>query len=94
MQITEAFLAGYAGNTAKAYRRDLADWATHLNGDLLAALSCLGFGSLCVGSIMSEPRFGNPERGMDRTCIADRSRSLIVPSRGRRCLRIRNESSA
>lgn len=30
------------------------------NGDLLAALSSLGFGFITIGSIMPEPRFGNP----------------------------------
>lgn len=37
MNLTDAYLAGYAGNTAKAYRRDLADWSTFFTGELLAA---------------------------------------------------------
>lgn len=54
------------------------------NGDLLASLSCLGFGSICIGSIMPEPRYGNPfprlVRYRDRESIAD---SMGVPSKGR-----------
>jgi dihydroorotate dehydrogenase len=54
------------------------------NGDLLAALSCLGFGFICVGSIMPEPRFGNPfprlVRYRAKESIAD---SMGVPSKGR-----------
>jgi dihydroorotate dehydrogenase (fumarate)/dihydroorotate dehydrogenase len=54
------------------------------NGELLDSLSCLGFGFICVGSIMPEPRYGNPfprlVRYRDRESIAD---SMGVPSKGR-----------
>jgi dihydroorotate dehydrogenase (fumarate)/dihydroorotate dehydrogenase len=54
------------------------------NAELLGALSCLGFGFICVGSIMPEPRYGNPfprlVRYRDRESIAD---SMGVPSKGR-----------
>lgn len=54
------------------------------NCDLLDALSCLGFGFICVGSIMPQPRAGNPYprlvRYRDRESIAD---SMGVPSKGR-----------
>jgi dihydroorotate dehydrogenase (fumarate)/dihydroorotate dehydrogenase len=54
------------------------------NAELLEALSCLGFGFICVGSIMPEPRYGNPfprlVRYRDRQSIAD---SMGVPSKGR-----------
>jgi len=54
------------------------------NAELLGSLSCLGFGFICVGSIMPEPRYGNPYprlvRYLDRGSIAD---SMGVPSKGR-----------
>ena len=54
------------------------------NGDLLASLSCLGFGFICIGSIMPEPRVGNPFPRLVRykatESIAD---SMGVPSKGR-----------
>jgi dihydroorotate dehydrogenase len=54
------------------------------NGDLLAALSSLGFGFICIGSIMPELRDGNPfprlVRYRDSESIAD---SMGVPSKGR-----------
>jgi dihydroorotate dehydrogenase len=54
------------------------------NGDLLDSLSSLGFGFVCVGSIMPEPRYGNPfprlVRYRNRESIAD---SMGVPSKGR-----------
>jgi dihydroorotate dehydrogenase (fumarate)/dihydroorotate dehydrogenase len=54
------------------------------NGDLLDSLSCLGFGFICVGSIMPEPRAGNPlprlVRYREKESIAD---SMGVPSKGR-----------
>jgi dihydroorotate dehydrogenase len=54
------------------------------NADLLGSLSCLGFGFICVGSIMPEPRFGNPfprlVRYQEAEAIAD---SMGVPSLGR-----------
>jgi dihydroorotate dehydrogenase len=54
------------------------------NCELLDSLSCLGFGFICVGSIMPEPRYGNPfprlVRYRDRGSIAD---SMGVPSKGR-----------
>jgi dihydroorotate dehydrogenase len=54
------------------------------NADLLDALSCLGFGFVCVGSIMPEPRFGNPfprlVRYREAESMAD---SMGVPSKGR-----------
>jgi dihydroorotate dehydrogenase len=54
------------------------------NGDLLDALSCLGFGFVCVGSIMPEARYGNPfprlARYRQTQSIAD---SMGVPSKGR-----------
>lgn len=54
------------------------------NCDLLDALSCLGFGFLTVGSIMPEPRFGNPfprlVRYPETESLAD---SMGVPSKGR-----------
>lgn len=52
--------------------------------DLIESLSALGFGFLCVGSIMPSPRPGNlfPRvvRYTDRASLAD---SMGVPSRGR-----------
>ncbi len=54
------------------------------NCNLLDSLSCLGFGFLTVGSIMPEPRFGNPfprlVRYPDTESLAD---SMGVPSKGR-----------
>jgi dihydroorotate dehydrogenase len=54
------------------------------NAELLLALSRLGFGFICVGSIMPDPRYGNPfprlVRYRDRESIAD---SMGVPSKGR-----------
>jgi dihydroorotate dehydrogenase len=54
------------------------------NCELMAALSCLGFGSLTVGSIMPQPRPGNPYprlvRYPETESLAD---SMGVPSRGR-----------
>jgi dihydroorotate dehydrogenase len=54
------------------------------NGDLLDSLSSLGFGFICVGSIMPEPRYGNPfprlVRYRNGESIAD---SMGVPSKGR-----------
>ncbi len=54
------------------------------NCDLLEALSRLGFGFLTVGSIMPEPRFGNPFPRLVRyeqtESLAD---SMGVPSKGR-----------
>ncbi len=54
------------------------------NCDLLEALSRLGFGFLTVGSIMPEPRFGNPfprlVRYEETESLAD---SMGVPSKGR-----------
>ena len=54
------------------------------NCDLLAALSSLGFGFLTVGSIMPEPRVGNPYprlvRYLDTESLGD---SMGVPSKGR-----------
>jgi dihydroorotate dehydrogenase (fumarate)/dihydroorotate dehydrogenase len=54
------------------------------NGDLLDSLSSLGFGFICVGSIMPEPRYGNPFprllRYRNRESITD---SMGVPSKGR-----------
>jgi len=54
------------------------------DGDLIGALSCLGFGFVSVGSIMPEPRYGNPfpriVRWPEREAILD---SMGVPSRGR-----------
>jgi dihydroorotate dehydrogenase len=54
------------------------------DGDLIAALSCLGFGFVSVGSIMPEPRFGNPfpriARWPERESLLD---SMGVPSKGR-----------
>lgn len=53
------------------------------NAELLGALSSLGFGFICVGSIMPEPRYGNPfprlVRYPQRESIAD---SMGVPSKG------------
>lgn len=37
MSIIANYLAGYAGNTAKAYRRDLADFQAFFTGDVLTA---------------------------------------------------------
>lgn len=37
MDLIAAYLAGYTGNTAKAYRRDLADWTAFFTADLLSA---------------------------------------------------------
>jgi len=54
------------------------------DGDLIEALSCLGFGFVSVGSIMPEPRYGNPfpriVRWPEREAILD---SMGVPSKGR-----------
>ena len=54
------------------------------NAELLQSLSTLGFGFICVGSIMPEPRYGNPfprlVRQIEKESIAD---SMGVPSRGR-----------
>jgi dihydroorotate dehydrogenase len=54
------------------------------NAEIIDALSCLGFGFICVGSIMPEPRFGNP---FPRLVRLEETESLIdsmgVPSRGR-----------
>src|SRR5919198_662063 len=54
------------------------------NCDLLNSLSCLGFGFVTVGSIMPEPRFGNPfprlVRYPETKSLAD---SMGVPSKGR-----------
>jgi dihydroorotate dehydrogenase len=54
------------------------------NCDLLDALSCLGFGFVTVGSIMPEPRYGNPfprlVRYPETKSLAD---SMGVPSKGR-----------
>jgi dihydroorotate dehydrogenase (fumarate)/dihydroorotate dehydrogenase len=54
------------------------------NAELLEGLSCLGFGFICVGSIMPEARYGNlfPRlvRYRSRESIAD---SMGVPSKGR-----------
>ena len=54
------------------------------DGDLIEALSYLGFGFISVGSIMPEPRYGNPfpriVRWPEREAILD---SMGVPSRGR-----------
>jgi dihydroorotate dehydrogenase (fumarate)/dihydroorotate dehydrogenase len=53
------------------------------DGELVEALSCLGFGFVSVGSIMPEPRFGNPfprlVRWEEREALID---SMGVPSRG------------
>jgi dihydroorotate dehydrogenase len=54
------------------------------NAELLKSLGTLGFGFICVGSIMPEPRYGNPfprlVRYAERESIAD---SMGVPSKGR-----------
>jgi dihydroorotate dehydrogenase (fumarate)/dihydroorotate dehydrogenase len=54
------------------------------NCDLLPALSSLGFGFITVGSVMPEPRYGNPYprlvRYPDSGSLAD---SMGVPSKGR-----------
>ncbi len=54
------------------------------DGDLLDALSCLGFGFICIGSIMPEARYGNPfprlVRYRETESIVD---SMGVPSKGR-----------
>ena len=53
------------------------------NAELLGSLSSLGFGFICVGSIMPESRYGNPfprlVRYPERESIAD---SMGVPSKG------------
>jgi dihydroorotate dehydrogenase (fumarate)/dihydroorotate dehydrogenase len=53
------------------------------NCELIDALSCLGFGFLTVGSVMPEPRAGNPYprlvRYTDSKSLAD---AMGVPSRG------------
>jgi dihydroorotate dehydrogenase len=53
------------------------------NAELVGSLSALGFGFVCVGSIMPEPRYGNPfprlVRDVEKESIAD---SMGVPSRG------------
>jgi dihydroorotate dehydrogenase len=54
------------------------------NCELMGALSCLGFGFITVGSIMPQPRYGNPfprlVRYPDTQSLAD---AMGVPSRGR-----------
>ena len=54
------------------------------NAELIQSLSTLGFGFICVGSIMPEPRYGNPfprlVRHIEKESIAD---SMGVPSEGR-----------
>src|SRR5215467_5738677 len=54
------------------------------NCELVAALACFGFGFLTVGSIMPEPRYGNPfprlVRYPDTQSLAD---AMGVPSCGR-----------
>ena len=54
------------------------------NCELIASLSCLGFGFITVGSIMPQPRPGNPYPWLVRypqtESLAD---SMGVPSRGR-----------
>jgi dihydroorotate dehydrogenase len=54
------------------------------NCELIPSLACLGFGSLTVGSIMPQPRPGNPYprlvRYPETESLAD---SMGVPSRGR-----------
>jgi dihydroorotate dehydrogenase (fumarate)/dihydroorotate dehydrogenase len=54
------------------------------NCELIASLSCLGFGFITVGSIMPQPRPGNPYPRLVRypqtESLAD---SMGVPSRGR-----------
>lgn len=54
------------------------------NCELIDALSTLGFGFLCVGSIMPQPRIGNPypriARYEETESLAD---SMGVPSKGR-----------
>src|SRR6267378_114004 len=53
------------------------------NAELVGALSTLGFGSICIGSIMPEARYGNPfprlVRLPETESIAD---SMGVPSKG------------
>src|SRR5882757_8793595 len=53
------------------------------NCELIGALSCLGFGFVTVGSIMPEPRTGNPfprlVRYPETQSLAD---AMGVPSRG------------
>ncbi|RJF69208.1 hypothetical protein [Rhodopseudomonas palustris] len=54
------------------------------DADLVPALSCLGFGFVCVGSIMPEPRIGNPfPRLMRRRGTESIVDSMGVPSKGR-----------
>jgi len=54
------------------------------NCELMDALACFGFGFLTVGSIMPEPRYGNPfprlVRYPETQSLAD---AMGVPSRGR-----------
>jgi dihydroorotate dehydrogenase len=54
------------------------------NAELMQSLSTLGFGFICVGSIIPEPRYGNPfprlVRDIEKESIAD---SMGVPSKGR-----------
>src|SRR5579871_3625450 len=54
------------------------------NCELMDALACFGFGFITVGSIMPEPRYGNPfprlVRYPDTQSLAD---AMGVPSRGR-----------
>src|SRR5262249_58382607 len=54
------------------------------NCELMDALACFGFGFLTVGSIMPEPRYGNPfprlVRYPETRSLAD---AMGVPSRGR-----------
>jgi dihydroorotate dehydrogenase len=54
------------------------------NAELIQSLSTLGFGFICVGSIMPEPRYGNPfprlVRYIEKESLAD---SMGVPSKGR-----------
>lgn len=54
------------------------------NCDLLASLSSLGFGFLTVGSIMPEPRYGNPfPRIVRYEKTGSLGDSMGVPSKGR-----------
>lgn len=54
------------------------------NAELMQSLSTFGFGFICVGSIMPEPRYGNPfprlVRHIEKESIGD---SMGVPSKGR-----------
>lgn len=54
------------------------------NCDLLASLSAMGFGFLTVGSIMPEPRYGNPfPRIVRYEATESLGDSMGVPSKGR-----------